>query len=70
MYAVQSFFHFALMLAVMYVWSFHNRTELITNFSCFRTFQAAYIITIIAGLGVGELFFGRLSSGDVTIHKH
>lgn len=51
MYTIQSFFHFALMLAVM-------------------TFQAAYIITIIAGLGVGEIIFGRLSSGDLTIHKH
>jgi len=28
------------------------------------TFQAAYIISIIVGLGVGEAFFGRLGTGD------
>ncbi|KAH7921261.1 hypothetical protein BV22DRAFT_744067 [Leucogyrophana mollusca] len=38
---VQSFFSYALMLAVM-------------------TFQAAYIISIILGLAVGEILFGRI----------
>jgi len=28
------------------------------------TFQAAYIISIILGLGLGEVFFGRLGTGD------
>ncbi|KZT74828.1 hypothetical protein DAEQUDRAFT_720007 [Daedalea quercina L-15889] len=28
------------------------------------TFQAAYIISIIVGLGLGEVFFGRMGSSD------
>jgi hypothetical protein len=28
----------------------------------FRTFQAAYIIAIVIGLGLGEVFFGRLAT--------
>jgi len=30
------------------------------------TFQAAYIISIIAGLGIGEMLFGRLGGGSVV----
>ncbi|KAL5495345.1 hypothetical protein ACEPAI_808 [Sanghuangporus weigelae] len=51
MHTLQSFLHFALMLAVM-------------------TFQAAYIITIIAGLGVGEIVFGRLSVLTMGAQSH
>ncbi|EJD04040.1 uncharacterized protein FOMMEDRAFT_167322 [Fomitiporia mediterranea MF3/22] len=50
MHALQSFIHFAIMLAVM-------------------TFQAAYIIAIIIGLGVGEVLFGRLSA-QLSLHSH
>ncbi|KAI0085631.1 Ctr copper transporter [Irpex rosettiformis] len=33
------------------------------------TFQAAYIISIVAGLGIGEVLFGRMgSAGDHTLH--
>jgi hypothetical protein len=28
----------------------------------FRTFQVAYIIAIVIGLGLGEVFFGRLAT--------
>jgi hypothetical protein len=28
----------------------------------FRTFQAAYVISIIIGLGLGEVLFGRLAT--------
>lgn len=27
-----------------------------------RTFQAAYIISIVVGLGIGEVLFGRMGS--------
>ena len=30
------------------------------NASVYRTFNGAYIISIILGLGVGELLFGRI----------
>ena len=36
----------------------------------FRTFQAAYIITIVTGLGVGEIVFGRLSVSALVVHGH
>ncbi|KAL5534321.1 hypothetical protein ACEPAG_783 [Sanghuangporus baumii] len=51
MHTLQSFLHFALMLAVM-------------------TFQAAYVITIIVGLGVGEIVFGRLSVSTMGAQSH
>lgn len=44
MQILQSFFGYALMLAVM-------------------TFNAAYIISILLGLGVGEVLFGRFAHG-------
>ncbi|CAE6513241.1 unnamed protein product [Rhizoctonia solani] len=44
MQVLQSFFGYALMLAVM-------------------TFNAAYIISILLGLGVGEVLFGRFAHG-------
>ena len=44
MQILQSFFGYALMLAVM-------------------TFNAAYIIAILLGLGVGEVLFGRFTHG-------
>jgi hypothetical protein len=33
-----------------------------------RTFQAAYIISVVAGFGVGEMLFGRYVSGVAGIH--
>jgi len=32
------------------------------------TFQAAYIITLILGLGIGEMLFGRYASGAGVVH--
>ncbi|KAJ7624356.1 CTR copper uptake transporter [Roridomyces roridus] len=49
LHAVQTFFGFAFMLAVM-------------------TFQAAYIITLILGLGIGEMLFGRYAAGAAGAH--
>ncbi|KAJ1311619.1 hypothetical protein OPQ81_010096 [Rhizoctonia solani] len=46
MQILQSFFGYALMLAVM-------------------TFNAAYIISILLGLGAGEILFGRFAHGIV-----
>ncbi|KAI5123577.1 hypothetical protein M0805_003395 [Coniferiporia weirii] len=34
------------------------------------TFQAAYLITIVLGLGVGELVFGRLATAASAVHGH
>ncbi|THH05105.1 hypothetical protein EW145_g5037 [Phellinidium pouzarii] len=34
------------------------------------TFQAAYIITITLGLGVGELAFGRFATAASSVHGH
>ncbi|KAJ6502883.1 CTR copper uptake transporter [Mycena vitilis] len=49
LYALQTLFGFAFMLAVM-------------------TFQAAFIISIIVGFGVGEMLFGRYVAGGVGMH--
>ncbi|KAJ7676602.1 copper transporter [Mycena polygramma] len=49
LYALQTLFGFAFMLAVM-------------------TFQAAFIISIIIGFGVGEMLFGRYVAGGVGMH--
>ncbi|KAE9410822.1 Ctr copper transporter [Gymnopus androsaceus JB14] len=32
------------------------------------TFQAAYIISIILGLGIGEILFGRLNTRNLLLH--
>lgn len=56
--AIQSTFSYALMLAVMYVWFillariFTARTH--------RTFNGAYIISIVLGLAFGEVLVGRI----------
>lgn len=31
----------------------------------YRTFQAAYFISIVGGLGIGEMLFGRMGSAHV-----
>lgn len=31
----------------------------------YRTFQAAYIISIIIGLGLGEILFGRIANAHL-----
>ncbi|KAJ6586451.1 copper transporter [Mycena vulgaris] len=49
LHALQAFFGFAFMLAVM-------------------TFQAAFIISIVVGFGVGEMIFGRYASAAGAAH--
>ena len=68
-YGIEALLRYALMLAVMYV-----RVSILpsarVHFSYFpRTFQAAYFITIVAGLAVGEIAFGRLW-GTFYAHVH
>ena len=61
MFAFQALLAYLLMLAVMcaplpsYLTFSHQLTLILSS----RTFQAAYIISIIVGLGLGEVLFGR-----------
>ncbi|KAF7358702.1 Copper transporter [Mycena sanguinolenta] len=32
------------------------------------TFQASYIITMVLGLGIGEMLFGRYGAGAAMMH--
>lgn len=66
MHSIQALLGFLLMLAVMYVsYIFLTGCSLT---STFRTFNAAYIISIILGLGIGEVIFGRMGNGRGAAH--
>lgn len=67
LHALQAFFTYTLMLAVMFVLFFSVLRHLALTSK--RTFQAAYIIAIIAGLGIGEMAFGRIAEGS-GVHVH
>lgn len=55
------------MLAVMFVSHGLTTWYTLTHISR-RTFQAAYIIAIIVGLGAGEVAFGRWGSAGLADH--
>jgi len=55
---LQATLTYALMLAVMSVPPLFRHTSFDIALLC-RTFQVGYFIAIVAGLGVGEVMFGR-----------
>jgi solute carrier family 31 (copper transporter), member 1 len=59
LYSLQMFMMYLLMLAVMYAQSLFMFSLLLEYDS--RTFQAAFFISIVLGLGIGEILFGRLT---------
>jgi copper transporter 1 len=64
-HAMQALIGYALMLAVMCVPPFYGLEKVLLKLGCsvsYRTYQAAYIIPIILGLGLGEVMFGRMGS--------
>ncbi|KAI0374383.1 hypothetical protein BV20DRAFT_961534 [Pilatotrama ljubarskyi] len=65
LYAFHTLLTYALMLAVMCValitWSYRY---VLKKFSSHRTFQAAFIISIVLGSGIGEVLFGRVGSAQ------
>ena len=68
-FAFQALLAYLLMLAVMWVGSPLAPSTLSDSRGPHRTFQAAYIITIILGLGIGEVLFGRFgSAGSHVLH--
>lgn len=66
LHAVQTTFNFIFMLSVMFV-LFMFTTLLCSR--AYRTFNAAFIIAVIVGLGVGETLFGRFA-GHARQHSH
>ena len=68
LHAVQAALQFAFMLIVMYVCSSTSlamsarRGSPRSLRSLLRTFQVAFILSIVIGLGVGETLFGRFAS--------
>jgi len=58
---LQATLTYALMLAVMLVPQLFHRTSIDVVILC-RTFQVGYFVAIVAGLGVGEVMFGRWTS--------
>lgn len=60
-HATQSALEFAFMLVVMYVLLVRNSRgrNKRTNRTYSRTYQAAFILSIVVGLGIGETLFGR-----------
>lgn len=58
LYSLQMFMMYLLMLAVMCAQSLYMFSLLLKYSS--RTFQAAFFISIVVGLGIGEMLFGRL----------
>ena len=63
-YALQALLGYILMLAIMCVCLVILGYHVHCLMAC-RTFQAAYLISIVIGLGLGEVLFGRF--GD---NKH
>jgi hypothetical protein len=61
LYSLQASLVYAPMLAVMWAASPFPLSLSIYTFPGLRTFQAAYIISNIVGLGLGEVLFGRLA---------
>jgi hypothetical protein len=57
---------YALMLIAMLVLLNFPVMQAPTFYFLCRTFQVAYFVSIIAGLGVGEVMFGRF--GSVVSH--
>jgi solute carrier family 31 (copper transporter), member 1 len=71
-HALQASLGYTLMLAVMYVFSSYfpmqqSWRDLIVSLTSCRTFQAAYFITVVIGLGLGEVLFGRIG-GSTHVH--
>ena len=69
LFAFQALLQYLLMLAVMWVIFRFKMILRITSRACadnlHRTFQAAYFISIVGGLGIGEMLFGRMGSAHV-----
>jgi copper transporter 1 len=57
LHAAQTLLRYIIMLAIMCASSLP--AILLTPLTIRRTFQAAYLIALVAGAGVGELLFGR-----------
>lgn len=61
LFAIQALIYYVLMLVVMWVVAIGQRAadaEKVFH----RTFQVAYLISIVVGLMVGEVLFGRFNS--------
>ena len=58
LYALQSLFHYSLMFALMYVGHIRSSRSVLLLFLC-RTFQIAFFLSVVIGVGVGEILFGR-----------
>ena len=71
-HALQSLIRFVIMLSIMWVVSPYMCVLRYLTFHELRTFQAAYFITLIVGLSIGEVLFGRQIALDIhgSAHVH
>ena len=63
---VQVTLNYAFMLAVMCVLLFYALIRLFTMLVLSRTFQLGFIFSLIVGLGVGEMMFGRFGGVNLV----